>query len=244
VGEGITLPHDLIQDRIKLVVHLLISEANDGMAALLQVSCAGLVVFGLGCMTIAINLNHELVRDTTKIRDIAPDGMLAAELEAAQLLAPQFGPELALGGCLVSTQFSGSSLDGLCCAPAFMMSHLLSNLSPPQSPPLAGGRVGVGALPPLPGGGRLGWGRSSGATCPAHRFVLSIVGIGAKVKRRRPPSVPLWPSHITANQEDELNTIRQILRFVVISGYTTACNNSNSQSRRTTSGEAAPHDFW
>ena len=98
VGEVIALPHDFTQNRLRLVVYLLICEANDSVAALLQVSCAGLVVFDLGCVTIAVNLDHELVRDTAKVRDAVPDGMLAAELDSTQLFASQIGPEIALGG--------------------------------------------------------------------------------------------------------------------------------------------------
>jgi hypothetical protein len=125
-------------------MHLLIGEADHGIAESLQVSRPRAVVFDLRRVAIAVDLDHELGTSAAKVHDKAPDGMLAPKLEAKQLLAAQPGPQLLLRRCLFAPKLFCTLLDGLAGVPAFVVGYIVS--PPPLNPPrFAGGKP---VLPP------------------------------------------------------------------------------------------------
>jgi hypothetical protein len=58
-------------------------------------------------VAVTIDLDDQLVLEAAKVDDELADRMLAPELDPAELLAPQPGPELLLDRRLVATQFPG-----------------------------------------------------------------------------------------------------------------------------------------
>jgi hypothetical protein len=166
-------PCNLIQDRVDLSKHLPVGEADHGVAALFQVGRPRVVVFDLRCVAIAVDLDYQLGAGTAEIHDEAPDGMLPPKLEAAQLPAPQPGPQLLLRRRLFAPQLFRAPLDGFGGAPAFVVGHLTR---PPSIPPASqgGGQVvpasqaGDCSLPCETGEGRpkVAWGRGPLPTPP------------------------------------------------------------------------------
>jgi hypothetical protein len=93
-------------------MNLLIGEADDPIPSFLQIVRPRRIVLFLECVAVPINLDNQLVRHAAEIYDAASDGMLATELQAAELLAAQPGPQLLLCWGLVTSQLSGPFLDG------------------------------------------------------------------------------------------------------------------------------------
>jgi hypothetical protein len=81
-----------VQNRVRVLEHLFVAEANHRTAESLQVCGAGIIVLNLEGVTPSVNLNDKFGAGTTEIGDIAVDGMLAPELEAMKLLSPQPRP--------------------------------------------------------------------------------------------------------------------------------------------------------
>lgn len=93
---------------------LAVGKANDGIAQFVEVSRAGLIVFDLLGMGIAIDLDTEFgfvaieVDDEAAARPVVSGvyGMLPAKLEAIELAIAEARPEFLLGGSLRVAQFT------------------------------------------------------------------------------------------------------------------------------------------
>jgi hypothetical protein len=81
----LTLPHNLGQNVVYLVMDLIVDETDDGVSAFLQIGCAVLVVLNLRCVTIAVNLDYQFTRQAAEIDDAVPDRVLAAKPQTAEL---------------------------------------------------------------------------------------------------------------------------------------------------------------
>ena len=107
------------EDGVDALVDVAVGVADDVTASLFQPGGAGVVVFDLAGVGVAVDLDDQAGGGAVEIDDEAVDRGLAAEFVAAQAPIAQVGPELELGGRLRVPEFARASEDGWVEAVAF-----------------------------------------------------------------------------------------------------------------------------
>jgi len=111
----------LFQHPIELLHHFVIPNAQNPITSLPQPGIALMVVFGLLRVLSAIHLDDEVVLVAYEIDDVAPDRLLAFELQAHESVRAQVVPKPLFGFGLVRSQ-------------AFCLIEIHWTLSPAPSP--------------------------------------------------------------------------------------------------------------
>jgi hypothetical protein len=115
-----TLPGNFLQDTLNVGVYVAVGKTNDAQATLLQPFGSSLIVELLvrRGVTIAVNLNHQLVLIAEEIENEAIDGMLATKFDGMKLLAAQSLPQFGFVRRHRAAQFFSASQDGRIDIPA------------------------------------------------------------------------------------------------------------------------------
>ncbi len=97
---------NVLQHHLALIEDFAVGKSNDGIAQFVQVRGAGLIVFDLLGVGIAIDFDAEFGFVAIEVDDEPIDGVLSSEFEAIQLAVAQARPEFLLGGSLRVAQFA------------------------------------------------------------------------------------------------------------------------------------------
>ena len=98
---------DFCHDAFGLLQHVVIPEAQDAVALVLQKQVALLVVGLLIGVLSAVQFYDESGFDRDKVHDVVSNGILAAEFDVVKSSRPQVSPQAPLGVCHVLAQFAG-----------------------------------------------------------------------------------------------------------------------------------------
>jgi hypothetical protein len=82
---------DLADDAFSLRPHIVVPEAQDGVAERCQPSVALEIVLALG-MLAAVDFDHQLEARAAEVGEVVADGMLAPEVDTLELSAAQVLP--------------------------------------------------------------------------------------------------------------------------------------------------------
>ena len=100
---------DGVEDALDIVHHLVVPEAEDGVAARFQHNGAGGVV-GLTIGVLApVEFDDQAGRVANEVGDLAVDGRLTTELEAVELAVAESAPQFAFDVGLVAAEAAGDS---------------------------------------------------------------------------------------------------------------------------------------
>jgi hypothetical protein len=102
-GGGLQAVLNLCENRLHLLQHFPIREAQHSIPELRQPRAARLILRAALQMMSAVNLHDEHSLHAAEVNDVWPDGVLAAEVNA-KLMPPQTHPEFALGVGLLAAQ--------------------------------------------------------------------------------------------------------------------------------------------
>ena len=85
---------DGLAHHIEVAMNFVIRETDHAKAFLFHEPGAGFIVSGGGLCSVlvAVQLNDQLCLEACKIRDVGPDGLLAAEFESGKLPVAQNKP--------------------------------------------------------------------------------------------------------------------------------------------------------
>jgi hypothetical protein len=97
---------DRAQHGLGLQEHLVVPEAQNSVASLLEESAAPLVVALLLQVLAAIDLDHELLLEADEVDNVLTDRMLPAELVIEHLSPTQVFPQVALGSGGILSELS------------------------------------------------------------------------------------------------------------------------------------------
>jgi hypothetical protein len=107
-GTGVDDLFDLRPYALWILGDLIRPESNDTPALLLHHRRSSSIRLNLKRMMVAVDFDHELARYAREVGEVRADGMLTAELGAADAARAQEFPHLAFGLTAVATELSCS----------------------------------------------------------------------------------------------------------------------------------------